>query len=443
MRALLVNPCIHDFASYDLWSKPLGLLNIASTLKGIGCKISLIDCLDRFHPELKKFLDIKHPKSTPYGSGPYYSEPIQKPAIFKSIKRRFKRYGMPIELFEKLIAKEPRPDVILVTSGMTYWYPGVIEAIKILKNKFPDVPLILGGVYATICYKHALEYSGADFVYKGSDIKEIIELVSKITDANFNYPEIGKRLFPSYGLYKELPYVTLRTSEGCPFKCSYCGWHLLRKEFIQADAGFVIDEIEYFSKNLGVKNFSFYDDALLYNAENHIIKILEGILKKGIKANFHTPSGLHIRFITPGIAQLLKRAGFISPRLGFETAEPRRQIETGSKTDTEGFLQALKYLKNAGYRSEDIAVYLLIGLPEQSIEEIRKSIEFVASEKTRIFLEEYSPIPGTPYYLKSGLSEDADPLMHNNSAFPLYRPDDCQKLQDLKNLAHNLNRKSC
>jgi hypothetical protein len=50
MRALFINPLIHDFAAYDLWVKPLGLLTIAAYLKKLGVSISLIDCLDRSHP---------------------------------------------------------------------------------------------------------------------------------------------------------------------------------------------------------------------------------------------------------------------------------------------------------------------------------------------------------------------------------------------------------
>ena len=47
---LLVNPWIHDFAAYDFWAKPLGLLSIASILREHGFNVSYIDCLDRFHP---------------------------------------------------------------------------------------------------------------------------------------------------------------------------------------------------------------------------------------------------------------------------------------------------------------------------------------------------------------------------------------------------------
>ena len=66
-------------------------------------------------------------------------------------------------------------------------------------------------------------------------------------------------------------------------------------------------------------------------------------------------------------------------------------------------------------------------------------IDFVAKNNVRIFLEEYSPIPNTPDYLKSGLSPDADPLLHNNSIFPLYRERGYSEFNELKKLVHKLN----
>ncbi len=45
-QILLINPWITDFAAYDLWMKPLGLLYIAGLLKGYGFQVTLIDCLN-------------------------------------------------------------------------------------------------------------------------------------------------------------------------------------------------------------------------------------------------------------------------------------------------------------------------------------------------------------------------------------------------------------
>ena len=289
MRALLINPYIHDFAAYDLWSKPLGLLKIAGYLKELKCEISLIDCLDRLDPSLNEFLKGKTPTSTPFGSGQYYCEEIIKPDLYKPVPRKFKRHGIPPALFNKILDITPRPEIILVTSGMSYWYPGVFETINILKNKFPGVPLILGGIYASICTNHAKEKSGADFVFKGNDITEILKLINKITKSNLSLPPIKEKgeTFPYYELYPKLSYITLRTSNGCPFKCSYCGWYLLENKFYQIDPDLVVEHIEYFNKKYNIKNFAFYDEALLYNAETHIIKIMQKVINRNLQINFH------------------------------------------------------------------------------------------------------------------------------------------------------------
>ena len=450
MRALLVNPWIYDFAAYDLWSKPLGLLRIATHLKRIGYEIRLIDCLDRLHPALLSS-GLRLPSSTEYGSGQYYAEEIEKPALFKDLPRKFKRYGLPRSLFESILAKEPIPDIILVTTGMTYWYPAYIDIIKLLKGRFPSTPLVLGGNYPNICYEHAKATSGADHVYRGNDIVEIGRLVQKLAGAGSDPgsnpgsdPQtIDSGYIPSaYDLYPHLEYATLKTSSGCPFKCTYCGWHLIDGAFAQEDAPAVAEEIERLYKDRAIRNFAFYDDALIYKPDGHIANILETLIRKKVRASFHTPNGLHNRFMTGDIAKLFKAAGFVKPRLALETSSARRQAETGAKTTNEEFLHAVGYLKKAGYDTREIACYILIGLPGQAVQEIRESVEFAVSHGVRIFLEEYSPIPGTPDYKKSGLADGADPLLHNNSAFPIYNIQGYNMLRKLKTWTHDLNKRA-
>ncbi len=156
---LLVNPWIHDFAAYDVWAKPSGLLSLAAILRVHGFSVSYIDCLDRFHP--------KAPQSNPYarhGRGPYLKKRIQKPDGLKDIPRYFSRYGIKGEWLKEDLLSIRQPDLILVTTLMTYWYPGTVETIKCIKQFYPTVPIILGGVYSTLCEDHARANAGADIV---------------------------------------------------------------------------------------------------------------------------------------------------------------------------------------------------------------------------------------------------------------------------------------
>lgn len=439
MRALLVNPWIYDFACYDLFSKPIGILQIAALLKKVGFEVEFIDCLDRFHPALVGFLGGTPVRSSVFGSGNYYSETVKKPDIFKEIRRHYKRYGMPPSVFEELLKGIEHPDIILVTSGMTYWYKGVCEAIEILKEQFPHVPLVLGGIYATLCYEHASEASGADFVFKGGDIEAILKSLFAVLNRKLSLDSIPTFLSPAYELYPQLHYVSLRTSSGCPYRCTYCGWYVVNPQFYQRNPDEVVSEIAHFYKELHIRNFAFYDDALFYNPQNHIIRILRSLLAEGISAHFHTPNGLHARFLNRELSFLLRKAGFVQPRLGFESAHASRQKKTGGKVSNRDLSHAVDFLKEAGYQPAEIGVYLMIGLPQQSSEEVKDSIYFVHTLKVRVYLEEYSPVPGTPDYRSSGLNEDSDPLLHNNSVFPFHGPKRSLEFQRLKDLNHRLN----
>jgi len=48
MKIVRINPWIYDFAAYDLWMKPLGLLYIAGFLEESGYDVSLINWMDRY-----------------------------------------------------------------------------------------------------------------------------------------------------------------------------------------------------------------------------------------------------------------------------------------------------------------------------------------------------------------------------------------------------------
>jgi len=450
-RLLFVQPWIHDFAAYDLWAKPLGLLQIAAYLRRAGVEVILIDCLDRFAPRLVKYLrgkypERRYPRATPYGDGSYHAEIIPKPPAYRDIPRRYKRYGMPVELFRRLLRESPRPDVVLVTSGLTYWYPGVFEAIRLLREEFGPVPLLLGGIYAALCPEHVRQNSDADVVYTGAALPEILRLVREVTGTRL--PELSPaaaeeaRVFPAYDLYPELRYLTLRTSAGCPFRCSYCGWYLLTEggRYSRLAPDLVGRAIEHSYLNLNVRNFAFYDEALLYRAEEHLLPVLKDVLRKGLQCFFHTPNALHARFITTETAIAMKRAGFVQPRLALETVDPERQRQTGGKVNTREVERAFFHLKQAGYTPPEIGINVLVGLPEQPLAEVEASLEFVHRLEARIFLEEYAPVPGTPAYRESGLPPDADPLLHNNSIFPLYGPERYAQFQRIKELAHRLNR---
>jgi radical SAM superfamily enzyme YgiQ (UPF0313 family) len=196
-------------------------------------------------------------------------------------------------------------------------------------------------------------------------------------------------------------YVCISTSEGCPFHCTYCASPFLTKGFVRRDPFKVVEEIEYWTSKYHINNIAFYDDALLIEPSHHFIPMMREIIRRGIQCNFHAPNGLHIREIDEEVAGLLFRGGFKTLRLGFETSDEVNQIETGGKVDNHEFLRTTKYLKRAGYSSEEIGVYIMAGLPGQRVGEVEESIAFVKDSGAKPILVEYSAIPHTPLFEKT------------------------------------------
>jgi len=431
---LLINPWITDFSAYNFWIKPLGLLRIASSLRDNGFCVTLVDCLDC------------STKRKEYQDGKFFRTKIDKPDPLKSIPRNYSRYGISEEmLLKRFSLLEEKPDIIGITLGMTYWYPSVLKVVEITKKFFKNVPIILGGIYATLCYEHAKKYSGVDIVFNGSGELEVLKLISGLIQFPVPQPAfpIDSIPYPAFDLYPELNYICIATSKGCPFRCTYCASPFLAKGYSRRNSLRVVDEIEYWTRKHGINNIAFYDDALLIEPSKHFIPIMNEVIKRGISCNFHVPNAIHVREIDEEIASLLFRSGFRTLRLGFETSNDVTQIETGGKVDNQELLKAIKNLRRAGYSGEEIGVYLMVGLPGQRVGEVEEGIAFVKETGANPMLVEYSPIPHTPLFEKakkmSQFDLENEPLFHNNSIFP------CQwdgfTMADYRRLKEGLRRK--
>ncbi|MGD9047507.1 MAG: cobalamin-dependent protein [Anaerolineae bacterium] len=430
-RVLLVNPWIYDFAAHNLWIEPLGLLTIGAVLADNGYHVTLLDCLAP-HP------GAPGPRSD--GSGKFLKTAVEKPAPYASIPRRYGRYGMPLDQFDARLAAAPMPDLVLVASGMTYWYPGVAEAIQRIRKRWTSVPVAVGGIYATLCSEHASENSGADLVIAGPGVAAALQLAGRVTghdEDSERYADPTCWPSPAHEMVPR-PYAGVTTSWGCPYYCTYCASHRLQPAFVQRAPTSVLAEFAACVQR-GVRDFAFYDDALLLGAGRHLVPILEGILARGWQVRLHTPNGLHAGEITADLALLMRRAGLTTVRLSLETVEPARQQSTGAKISTAAFSQAVSHMLAAGFEARDLGSYILAGLPGQPLSETEATVRFVHRLGVQAKLALFSPIPGTPEGDRA-LPASADPLLHNNTAHPYTQgPDYVLELQRIKQLAKDGN----
>ena len=422
---LLINPWIHDFAAFDYWIKPLGLLYLGSFLRRNGYHVEFIDCLDPWNPQMRQAQAPLTPRRFADGQGKYFRETIAKPAALANIPKNYHRYGLSPDIFRAMLRKQPRPEMVMITSMMTYWYPGVFEAVRLVKEMLPGVPIVLGGNYVTLCPQHA-SLSGADFLLPGNGEAAITALMHQVFAVDLPFAPVPGNLdsypYPAYDLIQQPDQLPIMTSRGCPFTCTYCASGILNSAFLRRDPEQVFRELKFWHESLKVQNFSLYDDAFLIQPQQMAIPLLNMIIEQGLDCRFHCPNGLHLREINEELASLLFKAGFKTIRFGFETANLNRQHQTGGKVTNSDLQQAVKWLVKAGYRNNEIGIYLLCGMPGQAAAEVEESILFVKSCGARPILAEYSPIPGTalwPEAVKvSPFPIEAEPLYHNNTLLP-------------------------
>jgi len=447
---ILINPWVYDFAAYDLWAKPLGLLYLAGQFRASGFQVHLLDCLDVHNPFMETAGFTKRPVRRQYGTGKYWKQTVPKPPQLSNIPRAYSRYGISPEVFKAELQQIRNPAAILVTSLMTYWYPGVFDAIRLAKDLHPHVPVLLGGIYASLCKEHAGTFSQADGVITSTNQFWPAGLTDFLKENIPDFPVEKKPQpfvpYPAFDLLTSADYVCLLGSSGCPFRCSYCASHYLNPHLLKREPDELFEEVLFWHKEHNVIDFAFYDDALLVDADTHIGPFLEEVVRNDLTVRFHCPNGLHITYIDQEIANLLHNAGFKSIRLGLETSDTALHKRLGTKFSEGEFEQAVACLKRAGFTADQIGSYILIGLPGQTDDQVAQTTEYVARTGSLPYLSEYSPIPHTALWNEavavSRFDLASDPLFHNNSIMPCWDGDVFKRVSRLKRLAQDVRTKA-
>ena len=219
------------------------------------------------------------------------------------------------------------PEIIFITSVFTYYAKEVKDAVKFCKNLFPNVKIIVGGVFASILPNVCKEYTGCDEV--------VVGILNETENTKLNYELLGTHK-------KDFNYQIIHTTRGCNRNCEYCSCHYFEKYSYKKS---ILKEITH-------KNILFYDNNLLSNPyiENILNELID--LKENKKiSSCEARVGLDYRIINkkPKLANLLKRAGFKNIKIAWDDG-------------TEKFEQIKKcvsILSENGFRPMDIGIYML------------------------------------------------------------------------------------
>jgi radical SAM superfamily enzyme YgiQ (UPF0313 family) len=439
--ALLIAPPIYDFALYDLFLKPYGLLRVGRWLSENGYKVRFLNALD--YRESTTASRLGYPRRQANGTGKFFRRHIALPAQLTGIGRRYARYGIDPDVLGRQVeslVRDARPQIVLVGSGMTYWYPGVAEVVGLVHRVAPNVPVVVGGVYATLCPRHCRSATGADFVAEGSAEAGLLPVLETLGLPAPRGPVSGPPLWDP--VFEDA--AVLRLNAGCPMECDYCASRLLSDRFVPGSGEKLAARVDEYFHRLGTRVFAFYDDALLVHREG-LRAFLDALLSRHSESRFrfYLPNAVHLVHLDVDTARLMRRAGFQELRFGFESSSESFHQAHDRKTSWDTAAAAVAAAREAGFSGMDLAGYVLAGLPRQPAAEVEQSIRDVSALGVRARIAQYSPVPGTPLWQESVRASrypiDTEPLYQNSTYLPLeWEGFTRRDLDRLKELARSL-----
>lgn len=421
--ALLINPPVYDTHYWPEWSQPYGLLRVARLLGKLGYKRrELFDFMEargekqavarrRIAPG-ESFVE----KDTPSPKAPPYR--LQKGGQCLELWRyHFGASWVEFDawLDERGFTRSSPPDEVWIGATMTYWWESARDLVGRLRLRWgKERPLILlGGIYPTIAPEHARRFVQPDIVVQG-----------EVAEAN--------DLWPDLSLYDKPPrYAIVTPARGCPFNCAYCAQRAInngRRNVHYRPVQDILAEMQYVQDTYGIKDFAFYADFLLWDAERNFEPLLKALAGDGRYRRLYAPEGLDTRILSQSqrLADLMKAANFQKLYLPCESINENHLTQLNRRHVTlDHFVRAVATCQRAGFdlRHMDINAFVLYGLPGERIDDVVKTVLFVSEVVGSIIPMLFTPVPSTalyaqylPYFQSRGW--DRDLHMLNGKLYP-------------------------
>ncbi len=189
------------------------------------------------------------------------------------------------------------------------------------------------------------------------------------------------------------PFTFIVTSRGCPAGCKYCIKHVTYQNSLRVrSAEHILEELQYLAK-LGITNIHMYADLFTVNRQ-HVVDMCNAIIAAGLKIKWTCNS--RVDYVDEELLRLMAKAGCWYISWGIESANEivLKRARKGYKK--EQAFRALKWSREAGIANWG---YFIIGLPGETVESIKETIDYSKMLPLDIALFHVAaPYPGTPFF---------------------------------------------
>jgi radical SAM superfamily enzyme YgiQ (UPF0313 family) len=356
---LLINP---SYAHVDkklaggVWhTQPLGLAYIAAVLKREGYEVKILD------------LDVEK------------EDPVR-------------------------VCEELQPSIVGITCT-TPTFNLVSKLCEEIKSNF-STTTVVGGAHPSSVPELVIKDENIDIIIRGEGELTMLELVDNIENNNKNFSKIkgiafkkNKKIIqtPQRELIKDLdtlpfpardllplekypshiyslkePGVSMITSRGCPYNCTFCCKNVFGRTFRGRSAKNVVDEMEEIIEKYKAREILIVDDTFTLS-KDRTINICKEIVSREIDIPWFTPNGTRADDLDEETIRWVKKAGCHCLFFGVESGSQKivDRIKKGIKLE-----KIEKTVKLCKKYEINVGLFFMIGLPDETERDIKKTIKF-------------------------------------------------------------------
>ena len=306
-----------------------------------------------------------------------------------------------------------------------------IAISKAIREKRPEVPIIWGGAFPTVCPQATVNVPYVDYAVRGQGEDTIVELLDALamrrpeplaSIAGLTWRLDGQivhnkpRTFSATSLNRILPYDRLENPRqyltptylgqrtagyqaalGCRFRCTFCGVATMyRGKMALPTAARLEEDLAFLKHQLGANGIQFYDHNF-FDREVDMVPLLE------IMAKFELPWWCFARSdalvnLSEASWALVKKSRLRMAYIGAESPSDwlLHDIRKGTRTDQT--LAAVEKCRSHGVIPE---LSFMLAPPQDPEGETEKTFEFIRMIKrlhpaTEVMIYIYTPLPQQP-----------------------------------------------
>jgi anaerobic magnesium-protoporphyrin IX monomethyl ester cyclase len=218
-----------------------------------------------------------------------------------------------------------------------------------------------------------------------------IEDLNQIPPLNIDFLPKGVVYFNP--IVRNLPYIAVSTSHGCPAKCSYCTapfFHGTRTRFMSA-AKVVEDIATYLGRGIG--EIYFRDETFTADRQR-VLDICRGITEGGLRFSWICNS--RVDTLDQEMVLAMRQAGCHLIKFGTESGNQSVLDASKKGISLEQTRQAFHWCRKAGI---DTHAHFMVGMPGETLETLDETLNFALEiDPTTVTFGICTPYPGTPLF---------------------------------------------